>query len=207
MALASIADYISSLTDRIGVNDAATRARCLTWLQGAELKLWGMRDWWFKQGLEQVAVVGGQGDYSLSVRAMYLHHLVVDSGAPLTYVEPRVFSELCASNPVAGTPLLWTQVQRLSDGYPQFQIWPVPPDAGGTIDVIHDLLGQVLADSGSSFSQFPEDDRVIILERALLDAADRHKWTAEKPGLVSDFEGHLSRLEALDNKHPRYLRN
>lgn len=206
MALASVADYITSLTDRIGVDDAATRARCLGWLQAAELKLWGMRDWSFKQAVEQVSVVGGTDLYALSVRSNYLYSVSVDEGAPLTFVERRVFAELCSSNPLAGTPVLWTQTERLSDGFPQFRIWPVPASSGGTIDVAYDVLGKVLSDSGASFSQFPVDDRVIILERALIDAADRHKWTAEKPGLVADFEAHFARLESLDDKQPRYTR-
>ena len=205
MALLSIADYIDHIADLVGQkDDTNTEARVLRWLSDAEQELWEKEPWWFRQAEDTVAVMSGTIEYTFGQQTQYLYQVIVDAGEPLAYMDPGDFRELCQSNPVAGTPAFWSQLVNTSGDFTKFGIWPT---ATGTAKVVYDKKARTnLANDAASYSQFPLDNRLVVLKRAVIEAAKHHSMTQELPGFVKDFEETYGRLVAQNNAHPRYVR-
>jgi len=199
MALANVNEAITYLCDRFGRDDAGTRARALGWLQAAETELWSSREWWFRQKATTGATVAGVEGYAVGEVSNTIYQVRVDGGAPLSYVPPTLFAEICSSNPVSDTPRLWTQTPAVnSTGYPEFGLWPRPV-ANGTWEVVYDLAPKELADLVSSTSQFPASDWMVVVFRALLKGLSHYNLSAEQATAFQEYEQYLGALIEQDN--------
>lgn len=205
MALATIAEYVDYLADRVGFpGDAGVEARCLDFLQEVEYGVWTRRDWWFRRKSVDVAMVAGTADYTLSDKTPRLFEVRVGSdGVPLRYLPPRVFRELCSSNPgVSDTPELWTRLSDLTGGVPAWSVWPVPVD-NGTFKVEIEAVAGVLTNSEDSYSALPPDWRHVVLQGALVKVLGHYDKIEGQQLADAMYQQTLLLLESEDDRVKR----
>lgn len=203
MALANVKEYIDFLTDRFGANDAATRSRCLSWLQWAESELYTSREWWFRQVEASVALEAGTETYSLGVASTTVYQVRVGNGAPLSFLPPSLYREVCSGDGVLGAPIFWTQLPAVdSSWHARFGVYPRPL-ANGTATVLYLLDAKVLEDSEASESDFPEGHRMVVVSKALIRGYGHYSMGAQLDLEQKAFEQYFGALLQEDAQHAK----
>lgn len=206
MALANVHEYVDFLTDRFGADGVPTRSRCVSWLQWAESELWSSREWWFRQGVQDVALVAGTEVYSLGAVSTTVYQIIVGDGAPLAFLPPSLYREVCSGDAVLGTPVFWTQLPAVNtSGHAEFAMYP-RPEENGTTKVVYLKGPAVLADLESSKSGFPEAHRMVVVSKALIRGYGHYAMGAELELEQKSFEQYLGALLLEDEGHAKVSR-
>lgn len=207
MALDNVKEYIDFMMDRFGEAETPGlpgRSRCLAWLQWSEDELWSGRPWFFRHQLGQGATVAGTAQYTTAAVTHELVQVRVDGGAPLTYVSPSLFRELCGSA-TSGAPRFWTQDAGNSSGNARFSVWPVP-SSNGTFEVTYLSIPTTLMDSAGSQSAFPASHRMVVVYKALVRGLDHYNLGAARDLAMREFEQYYGALLMQDEQQPKVTR-
>ena len=209
MALKSTQDYISYALQTYGrnlANATTERANILNWMQAAEQELWIAAPWSFRK--ERIAVAFTPGDNQLNFAdAANILELFNATGNKVDKIPYRTFyanygaSAVAALTDATEAPKRWTFLPRESTTQVMvIQFWPTPltGQESGAADI--EKKAAVLTDSATSYSNFPEDIRIVVMLKALKNIA-RHQNQMNLEQLIdADIKTALTSIAGADRQ-------
>ena len=181
-----VQEMIDGMSKRLGTStDVELRADCLTVLNEVQRDLWAAMDWFFKHTEESFPFISGTSSYVMDDSVADVTRISDVNGVALDKESWDNYSRLYVPDQAtAGTGVIWTLVERDdSSAAVEVRIWPTPnATENGTYR--KENRATVLTDAVSSFSSFPQEDRMGLFWGALEVMAMR----SNKPQLAQEYK-------------------
>jgi hypothetical protein len=186
-------------------NSTNARADLLAWIQGAEEELWVAAPWsWREWEYTSFAFLEATSVYTLDTAIADVLDLYNGEGVEMRKVPPRIFQRYYSPTAATATgyPTKWTfDPVNAANQALTIRIWPVPGSGQTTCRLIAEKRRAVLVDADTSYSNFPEGRRMVVVLKGMKSLA-LHEGKVELQNLIQgDIDRFLAGLSAKDAEH------
>lgn len=188
-------EYLENLAD--------ARAHLLSFYQAAEEECWVIAPWsWREWEYTTFNFSVGTAVYTLPTDVADVLHLYNSESDEIKKVTPSTWNRYYPKAPASGVPTRWTFFPNHETSQAlTIAVWPTPGAGQTDCRMIAEKRVAELEDSDTSFSNFPEGSRMLVVLRGLKTLAIHEGKTGLQQEVQADLDRFLASLAAKDREH------